>query len=863
MKEMAVLFTDIVGSSKYFKSHGDIEGRKMLRRHQDIASPAITEYGGVPVKFLGDSVMAYFLNPGEALRSAIRIQQSFQHHNRDKDPKAEIHVRICLHFGQGIVEENDIFGDVVNMAAKFLPYAAGDQIFVSDKIHDKVRDMPLLHFEEINISDKKDVLNGLNIYRVFWDEGMNLEPVLQTLLYFKPLTKLGKNKFPEAWNHFLKVRKTLWGNEVLKESLFSDKSVALIIKKAPAALDIALSLKNFLKVNLGQEGALFIPVQIIIDSGPYLMADRLVLNDFKVNWEAVDPGDIYISGAVCERIKKKGVQISSTPESQQPRPFYKLREDGGPKSENHLFLYQNALVRGENAPCYYCGDRRHLAGDCPSKQLTELTSFINHLGYLSLEEINNLFFKYLNGPMSQVQPGGGDIDPSSQNMQMAHHAFFELKSVYQLRFLRAVWSHRAEDWSKIKELKDDSEKGGLLWIGQDCIRVSNFEQAENILSDYLEKNPEDYRAYCSLGFLNIERGQLLLAKQYLSKAREHTKTTPQKVFILFLLSRLHELDGDPMRAEQKISEILRLSPYCSEALYRDILFKFRKGKGAVALHQLIKLIKTNRDLYIYALIDPDMAGFGEMVHPELKKVFYESKNEATRIIPEAEGSLELLKRFLGPAEKETKEAATLWSKIQEMSKTDSFFAYQDIIHYGNTLIQMGHHGLDRKRKKLSEIFFQLKKRHENCMIFTKQYPYPFFIDALREPLKNLLPGIEKGWDMADSKAPDTFKNALIRSRELSSTLDQIELKIKRLIRLQEVFYFSGKFFKKSLIFQSASLIIAIFLFPIITHYLNFLLPSANISLHNIWVYQKGVLILGSISAFFLAILSSSKGLSKK
>ena len=87
IKKMAVLFTDIVGSSKYFKKHGDIQGRKMLKVHQDLASPPINEFGGTVVKMLGDSVMAYFLNPEYALKSAIKIQQKFQAYNKGKSEK--------------------------------------------------------------------------------------------------------------------------------------------------------------------------------------------------------------------------------------------------------------------------------------------------------------------------------------------------------------------------------------------------------------------------------------------------------------------------------------------------------------------------------------------------------------------------------------------------------------------------------------------------------------------------------------------------------------------------------------------------------------------------------------------------------
>jgi class 3 adenylate cyclase len=158
VKKIAVLFTDIVGSSKFFKSYGDTAGREMLRQHQEIASPAVLEHGGIVVKVLGDSIMAYFSNPREALKSAVKIQQKFRGYNQGKEPRGQIHIRICVHFGDGIVEDKDIFGDVVNMAAKFLLLAGGDQIFISDELYQHASGLSSLRFESIDLSNKKKYL---------------------------------------------------------------------------------------------------------------------------------------------------------------------------------------------------------------------------------------------------------------------------------------------------------------------------------------------------------------------------------------------------------------------------------------------------------------------------------------------------------------------------------------------------------------------------------------------------------------------------------------------------------------------------------------------------------------------------------
>ena len=96
---MAVLFTDVVGSSSYFKSQGNLAGREMLQLHQDLASAPIAEHSGIIVKTLGDSVLAYFFDPEEAMKSAVKIQQKFWLNNKGKDHENQIHVRIGIHFG--------------------------------------------------------------------------------------------------------------------------------------------------------------------------------------------------------------------------------------------------------------------------------------------------------------------------------------------------------------------------------------------------------------------------------------------------------------------------------------------------------------------------------------------------------------------------------------------------------------------------------------------------------------------------------------------------------------------------------------------------------------------------------------------
>ena len=837
-----------------FKTQGDLAGRKMLKKHQDVVSPAINEYGGVVVKVLGDSVMAYFLNAQEALKSAIKIQQTLHRFNLNRKPQEQIRVRICVHFGKGIVEEKDIFGDVVNTAAKFLPLVGGDQIVVSQEVFDLSKNLPNLQFKPVSISDQLDSIRGMALFQVQWAEGLTFAPANHTLLYIRPLANFGKGTLSEAWSNLLRSKNRLWGGKVAVETVLPDKSVVLLTKTPQVAMTLAAHVMDFLKVNLGQDGVPFLPVQIVIDVGPYLRAGRLFLEHFKVPWETIEPGEIYLSARTHALVQKNGaVSLGSLTEKGPEGVFYKLGADEPDQGNAFRFLYQNALIQGSHPPCFYCGDMRHPATNCPSKEITNITRALDQMGYLPVEEINHTYFNHLNesGPRKNKAPSPPYL------------AFYELKAIYQLRFFTTIWNHGEESWNRIKESKDDRDKGGLVWIALDCIRVSNLDQASSILEDYIKKDDDDYKAYCSMGFLNIEKNQQLLAKHYFKLALRYAKTTPQKALLHFLIARLYELGNNLIRAEEEIRKILRLNPYCPEALYQEVIYKFRRGREATALRQLFKLISTHREYYISALIDPELANYGKMIHPDLEKLYLEKKDEANRMVERAEKALNQLNESLGKEESEVSQAQSLWERIKELLGRESYFGYVDIIYYANTILHLGHQSVEVRRRKLLRVLREQRNRIDKCLKFVTDFPYEYLTESVRFQIKRMKTVVDKEWETTKSNVPEKFQEAIERVDKVSKDLTGIEAKLQRLEKARQMIAFLIGFSKKSLIFQSASLLLAIMIFPLMTHYLNFLIPELNITPHNIWGYQKGILIVGGLSGVLLSLVACLREMSKE
>ena len=137
-KEVTILFTDIEDSTQYWHKHGDLAGRLMVDRHNRILFPLVKRYRGRIVKTIGDSIMAMFKRPQDALNAAIAMQQVLRQ-ERENDFDFPIKIRIGIHTGKAIVEHNDVYGDIVNVAARVESQSKGNGIALSSKTLDAIK----------------------------------------------------------------------------------------------------------------------------------------------------------------------------------------------------------------------------------------------------------------------------------------------------------------------------------------------------------------------------------------------------------------------------------------------------------------------------------------------------------------------------------------------------------------------------------------------------------------------------------------------------------------------------------------------------------------------------------------------------
>ena len=130
-REMTILFTDIEDSTFHWSDRGDLQGRLLLDKHNRLAFPVVRQFRGRIIKTIGDSIMAAFRRPEDAVHAAVCLQQLFAQ-ERQQDPAFNLRIRIGIHTGKALAEHNDVYGDAVNMASRVESRAKGNQILVSE-----------------------------------------------------------------------------------------------------------------------------------------------------------------------------------------------------------------------------------------------------------------------------------------------------------------------------------------------------------------------------------------------------------------------------------------------------------------------------------------------------------------------------------------------------------------------------------------------------------------------------------------------------------------------------------------------------------------------------------------------------------
>ncbi|HWO93653.1 MAG TPA: adenylate/guanylate cyclase domain-containing protein, partial [Dehalococcoidia bacterium] len=162
-----LLFTDLVGSTELLDRLGDEAAERLRREHFRLLRESVRTAGGHEVKNLGDGLMVAFGSAGDAVRCAVLMQQSVERRNREIGGE-ELSVRIGLHVGEPIRDEDDYFGTPVVIAKRLCDRAEGGQVLASTLVRDLIGARPEFGFRELGPLALKGIASPLAACEVTW-----------------------------------------------------------------------------------------------------------------------------------------------------------------------------------------------------------------------------------------------------------------------------------------------------------------------------------------------------------------------------------------------------------------------------------------------------------------------------------------------------------------------------------------------------------------------------------------------------------------------------------------------------------------------------------------------------------------------
>jgi adenylate cyclase len=167
-RSMAVMLADVVDYSGMMSRSEDETHERFARHSSELIEPTIDKYNGRLVRSMGDGILVEFSGAVDAVRCALDIQRGLAARQAN-EKKDRIQLRIGINFGNVLVDQRDIYGNSVNIAARLEALATPGTVCVSRSIYDQTRDLPQFFFADRGERRVKNIPYPVHVYEVGYE----------------------------------------------------------------------------------------------------------------------------------------------------------------------------------------------------------------------------------------------------------------------------------------------------------------------------------------------------------------------------------------------------------------------------------------------------------------------------------------------------------------------------------------------------------------------------------------------------------------------------------------------------------------------------------------------------------------------
>ena len=169
-KLTAILSADVEGYSRLM-GEDEIRTIQTLKNYKEIMTKLIQQYRGRVVDAPGDNMLAEFASVVDAVQCAVEIQRELAECNQESLQECKMYFRIGVNLGDVVEEEDRIYGDGVNIAARMESLCDGGGVCISGTAFEHVENKLDLKFEDLGEHEVKNIKKPVRVYRVLSDPG--------------------------------------------------------------------------------------------------------------------------------------------------------------------------------------------------------------------------------------------------------------------------------------------------------------------------------------------------------------------------------------------------------------------------------------------------------------------------------------------------------------------------------------------------------------------------------------------------------------------------------------------------------------------------------------------------------------------
>src|ERR1043165_4267063 len=161
----AIMFTDIVGYTALMEQDEQL-AKELRDRHRIVLQKEIPEHGGKILQYYGDGTLSTFDSALDAVECSIAIQRQLQ-------LAPAIPIRIGIHTGDIVYEDNDIYGDGVNVSSRIQSLAVPGGVLISEKVYDEIKNHPDVITIPMGSFELKNVKKPVEVFALA-NEGLTI-----------------------------------------------------------------------------------------------------------------------------------------------------------------------------------------------------------------------------------------------------------------------------------------------------------------------------------------------------------------------------------------------------------------------------------------------------------------------------------------------------------------------------------------------------------------------------------------------------------------------------------------------------------------------------------------------------------------